>query len=115
MTAADDAYLPELGIVYWVRTRIYWSDYMTKDPKEHRPVVVVEIPTSPHGRIGIFTRTTKRRAGGVLHPTAPELGLTKRGVFSQYVTVAQELWTRADTRKVGPLDEITLRKVLDRC
>jgi hypothetical protein len=115
VTAADDTYLPELGIVYWVRTRIYWSDYTTKDPKEHRPVVVVEIPTSPHSRIGIFTRTTKLRTGGVRHAVAPELGLTRRGVFSRYVTVAQELWTRADTRKVGPIDEITLRKVLDRC
>lgn len=115
MTAADDAYLPELGIVYWIRTRIYWSDYTTKDPKEHRPVVVVELPTSPYGRIGIFTRTTKLCATGVPHGIAPELGLTKRGVFSRYVTVAQELWTRADTRKIGPLDEITLRKVLDRC
>lgn len=115
MIAADEAYLPELGVIYWVRTRIYWSDYTTKDPKEHRPVVVVEVPTPPHGRIGIFTRTTKLRARGVPHAIAPELGLTKGGVFSRYVTVAQELWTRADTRKVGPLDEITLRKVLDRC
>jgi hypothetical protein len=115
VTAADEAYLPELGVIYWVRTRIYWSDYATKDPKEHRPVVVVETPTSAHGRIGIFTRTTKLRARGVPHAIAPELGLTMLGVFSRYVTVAQELWTRADTRKLGPLDEITLRKVLDRC
>lgn len=115
MTVPDDAYLPEFGMMYWVRTRIYWSDYTTKDPKERRPVVVVGIPTSPHGRIAIFTRTTSPHARGVPHAPAPELGLTKRGVFSRYVTVAQELWTRADTRKLGPLEEVVLRKVLDRC
>lgn len=115
VTAGNDAYLPELGFVYWVRTRIYWSDFTTKDLKEHRPVVVVEVPASAHGRIAIFTRTTKVRTPGVAHASVPELGLTKRGVFSRYATVAQELWTPADTRKVGPLDVVTFRKVLDRC
>ena len=115
MTAAGGSYLPEVGVIYWVRTLIYWSDYTTKDPKEHRPVVVVEVPSSPHGRIGIFTRTTKLAARGVPHAVTPELGLTLPGIFSRYVTVAQELWTRAETRRLGPLDESTLRKVLDRC
>jgi hypothetical protein len=62
-----------------------------------------------------YVSKTKLRVGGVSHAIAPELGLTKRGVFSRYVTVAQELWTRANTRKIGPLDESILRKVLDRC
>jgi hypothetical protein len=84
------------------------------DPKEWRPVVVIERPAGLVGRVHVVTRTTDTTRKGVDHPPMPALGLQSPGVFWRYTSAEAVSWTPRNCRLLGMLDPVTLRQVLER-
>lgn len=76
------------------------------DPAPERPAVVLEVP--PEGStlpIRVVTRTSDGEVPGVKHPLDPDLHLDKDGVFSDLVTIEQELWRPGNVELLGELAE----------
>lgn len=109
LTAARPASLPEVGELYWVFTLILWSG---GGPHDRRPVVVVEVPPQPFGKIAVVTRTTNTAARGVFHPRAPAVGLFKDGVFDRLDRIERVNWTKDNVELIGRLDPATLERVI---
>lgn len=107
----DVPFLPSQGELYWINASIVWSG----DRKPSRPVVVIEIPATIQGRIGVVTRTSQLDRKGIAHGAAPDAGLTKPGVFAEFHTVAAILWTPRNVGgPLGLLEEEVLSRIMDR-
>ena len=105
-----DPFLPEVGELYLVKTIIYSSS----DPAADRSVVVVLVPSVPHGTIQFFTRTSKTDVPGIKHPADLSLRCDRDGVFSDLASAEQRLWTPQNVTYLGLLGEPYLAKVLER-
>jgi hypothetical protein len=113
---AEPAYLPNVGDVYLVSSRLLGSrdDRGLGSAAEQVPVVVIAVPRLTSARIQVVTRTSDRTAPGIPHGPAPQLGLHQRGVWTNVVTVDKSVWTTRDARWRGPLEQVVLADVLDR-
>ncbi len=107
-----EPFLPKLGELYLVNTIIYSIGH---DPAADRPVVVICVPPEPASRspIQIVTRTSKP-VPGVRHPADVSLKLNRSGVFSDLVSVEQQLWRPENVECLGVLPEPFLSNVLRR-
>jgi hypothetical protein len=109
----DEPFLPEVGDIYLVVTRIYALGF---DPAARRPAVVVTVPpvTVTHTPIQIVTRTSDTSAPGIAHPKDTRLNLDKKGVFSEFGSVEPTLWTPRNVLRLGTLGEPYIGKILER-
>ena len=105
----DVPFIPDIQVVYWVDTALLPSG----DPEAQRPVVVMAVPSSTTGTIRVATRSSSER-WGIPHPRAEELGLNKDGWFSRRANIIGELWTMANVRSTGLLDDETFAAVCAR-
>jgi hypothetical protein len=107
-----EPFLPEVGELYLVSTIVYMCGY---DPAADRPAVVIGVPAEPASRspIQLVTRTSKA-VPGVKHPADASLELDRDGVFSDLVSVEQQLWSPQNVRRLGVLPEPFLSDVLRR-
>jgi hypothetical protein len=108
-----EPFLPKVGELYLVSTIIYTFGY---DPAADRPAVVICVPPTPASRspVQLVTRTSKAAAAGVKHPADQSLGLDRDGVFSDLVSVEQQLWRPQNIKCLGVLPEPFLSYVLER-
>ncbi|WP_200215492.1 hypothetical protein [Micromonospora coerulea] len=85
------------------------------DPAADRPAVVICVPLEPASRspIQLVTRTSKP-APGIRHPADRSLKLNRDGVFSDLVSVEQQLWRPENVEYLGILPEPFLSGVLGR-
>ncbi|MEV4323101.1 hypothetical protein AB0J37_12795 [Microbispora rosea] len=109
---SGEPFLPKTGQLYLVNTIIYSFGH---DPAADRPAVVVTVPPDPASRspIQLVTRTSKRVAG-VPHPADLSLKCDRAGVFSDLVSVEQQLWTPENVEYIGDLPDLYLELVLGR-
>jgi hypothetical protein len=107
---SDEPFVPKLGELYLVSTIIYGYD-----PAADRPAVVISVATEQVSQrpIQLVTRTSKK-SPGVAHPADRSLHLDRDGVFSDLVSVEQQLWTPRNVERLGVLAEPFLSKVLER-
>ena len=107
-----EPFLPRVGELYLVSTIIYTFGH---DPAADRPAVVICVPPEPASRspIQLVTRTSKA-VSGVKHPADVSLGLDRDGVFSDLVSVEQQLWSPQNVKRLGMLPEPFLCDVLRR-
>lgn len=113
MTESDplgEPFIPIVGDLYWVTTRIFWSG----DRKPTRPVVVIEVPSDGLGRIAVVTRTTDLARKGIPHDPVPELGLNRPGVFADFGSTEALLWTPRNVCRLGSLANDVLTKIMER-
>ena len=82
--------LPQVGQLYLVDTIIY---AFGTNPAADRRAVVITVPPGPGSKspIQVVTRTSKK-APGVAHPADLSIGCDRNGVFSDLVSVEQQLW-----------------------
>jgi hypothetical protein len=106
------AFVPQVGQLYRVNTIIYTFGH---DPAAERPAVVIGVPASGirHSPIQLVTRTSKR-VPGVEHPADVSLQCDRDGVFSDLVSVEQQLWRPQNVACLGVLPEPYLSRVLRR-
>lgn len=109
---AGEPFLPKVGELYLVDTTIYTFGH---DPAAARPAVVMCVPPDRASRspIRLVTRTSKS-APGVRHPADKSLGCDRDGVFSDLVTVEQQMWAPQNVKLLGVLSEPFLSDVLRR-
>ena len=109
---AGEPFLPKVGELYRVDTIIYSFGH---DPAAARPAVVVCVPPPSvrHSPIQLATRTSKS-SRGVPHPADLALGCDRDGVFSDLVSVEQQLWTPRNVEFLGVLQDPYLTSVLER-
>ena len=107
---SDEPFVPKLGELYRVSTIIYGYD-----PAADRPAVVISVASDQVLRrpIRLVTRTSKH-SPGVAHPADGSLGLDRDGVFSDLVSVEQQMWTPRNVERLGVLPEPFLSEVLER-
>jgi hypothetical protein len=107
-----EPFLPKVGELYLVNTFIYSIGH---DPAADRPAVVICVPPDPSSRspIQLVTRTSKP-VPGVRHPADLSLKLNRNGVFSDLVSVEQQLWRPENVEYLGLLPEPCLSDVLRR-
>jgi hypothetical protein len=110
--AAEEPFLPKVGELYLVSTIVYSFGY---DPAADRPAVVIFVPSllASHSPIQLVTRTS-RRVPGVSHPADASLKCDRDGVFSDLVSVEQQLWRPENVECLGVLPEPFLSAVLGR-
>jgi len=113
---AEPTYLPNVGDVYLVSSRLLGSrdEPAFSAAGDLVPVVVIAVPRLASARIQVVRRTGDRAAPGIPHGPAPQLGLDQRGVWTNVVTVDKSLWTSRDARWRGPLERVVLADVLER-
>ena len=104
--------LPQVGQLYLVDTIIY---ALGTDPAADRRAVVITVPPGPGSKspIQVVTRTSKK-APGVAHPADLSIGCDRNGVFSDLVSVEQQLWRPGNVLLLGVLPEPYLSRVLER-
>lgn len=107
-----EPFLPKVGELYRVDTTIYTFGH---DPAASRPAVIICVPPDRASRspIWLVTRTSKPVAG-VQHPADGSLGCNRDGVFSDLVTVEQQMWVQQNVEFLGDLPEPFLSNVLRR-
>jgi hypothetical protein len=107
-----EPFLPKVGELYLVNTNVY---SFAHDPAADRPAVVLCVPSDQVARspIHLVTRTSKPVAG-VGHPADRSLGCGCDGVFSDLVSVEQQLWHPENVELRGILPEPFLFEVLRR-
>jgi hypothetical protein len=105
-------FLPKVGELYLVDTVIYTFGH---DRAADRPAVVICVPPDRASRspIQLVTRTS-RAVPGVRHPADKSLGCDRDGVFSDLVSIEQQLWTPQNVELLGVLPEPFLSDVLRR-
>ena len=105
-------FLPKVGELYLVSTMIYSFGH---DPAADRRSVVITVPPEPESRspIQIVTRTSKA-VPGVRHPADRLLSCDLDGVFSDLVSVEQQLWRPENVALLGVLPDPYLADVLGR-
>jgi hypothetical protein len=104
--------LPQIGELYLIDTIIY---RLGTDPAADRPAVVITVPPWPGSKspIQLVTRTS-RKVPGVEHPADLGVGCDRDGVFSDLVSVEQQLWRPGNVLRLGVLSEPYLSRVLER-
>lgn len=109
---SGEPFLPKVGELYLVNTIIYTFGH---DPAAERPAVVISVPPvlTSHSPIQLVTRTSKRVAG-IRHPADKSLRCDRDGVFSDLVSVEQQLWRPQNVECLGVLPEPFLSDVLRR-
>lgn len=109
---AGEPFLPKVGELYLVSTIIYSFGH---DPAADRPAVVISVPPeqASHSPIQLVTRTSKP-VPGVEHPADMSLRCDRDGVFSDLVSIEQQLWRPENVEYLGPLPEPFLSDVLGR-
>ena len=109
---SGEPFLPKVGELYLVSTIIYTFGH---DPAADRQAVVICVPPEPASRspIQLVTRTSKT-APGIAHPADMSLGLDRDGVFSDLVSIEQQLWRPPNVELLGVLPEPFLAAVLRR-
>lgn len=107
-----EPFLPKVGELYLVNTIIY---SFGSDPAADRPVVVFCVPPNQvlHSPIQLITRTSKS-VPGVRHPADLSLGCDRDGVFSDLVSVEQQLWKPQNVELLGVLPDPFWTQVLER-
>jgi hypothetical protein len=107
-----EPFLPQVGELYLVETTIYT---LGTDPAADRRAVVITVPPDPSSKrpIQLVTRTSKK-APGVAHPVDLSIGCDRDGVFSDLVSVEQQLWRPGNVVLLGVLPEPYLSLVLER-
>jgi mRNA-degrading endonuclease toxin of MazEF toxin-antitoxin module len=101
-------YLPGVGEVY----RVDPSIVHPADRAPDRPVLVVEVPATVHGRITVVTRTSDQgRVGVVASPEDPDLGFDGPGVWASLRTAEAGLWTASMVQFRGTVDLAVLTAV----
>ena len=110
---SGEPFLPKVGELYLVNTIIYTFGH---DPAAERPAVVISVPPvlTSHSPIQLVTRTSKRVAGHPRHPADKSLRCDRDGVFSDLVSVEQQLWRPQNVECLGVLPEPFLSDVLRR-
>lgn len=110
---SGEPFVPGVGELYLVNTTIYTFG---NDPAADRPAVVISVPFDKNSKspIHIVTRTSRPVRGGVRHPADKSLGCDRDGVFSDLVSVEQQLWTPQNVKYRGILPEPFLADVLRR-
>jgi hypothetical protein len=110
--AVGDPYLPKLGELYLVETRIF---SLGSDPAADRPVVVIGLPPGPKSMspIQVVTRTSQV-VPGITHPADLGLGCNKDGVFADLASIEQQLWRPENVLLLGVLPYPYLSLVLER-
>ena len=109
-----EPFLPKVGELYLITTTIFT---LGNDPAASRPGVVVVVPTESGSRFPIQVATrTSQRVPGVPHPADRDLSsyLDKDGVFSDLMSVEQQLWRPENVKLLGELPEPYLSRVLRR-
>lgn len=109
---AGEPYLPKLGELYLVETRIF---SFGADPAADRPAVVIGLPAGPESKspIQVVTRTSQS-VPGIKHPADPSVSLNKDGVFADLASIEQQLWRPGNVLLLGVLPEPFLSLVLER-
>ncbi len=109
---SGEPFLPKVGELYLVSTIIYSFGH---DPAADRPAVVICVPPerASHSPIQLVTRTSNP-VPGVPHPADMSLGCDRDGVFSDLVSIEQQLWTPQNVECLGVLPEPFLSDVLRR-
>jgi hypothetical protein len=109
---SGEPFLPKVGELYRVNTIIYTFGH---DPAAARRAVVITVPPEPasHSPIQLVTRTSKHVAG-IRHPADMSLRCDRDGVFSDLVSVEQQLWKPQNVEWLGVLPEPFLTDVLRR-
>lgn len=107
-----EPFLPQIGELYLVETIIC---SLGTDPAADRPAVVITVPPGSGSKspIQLVTRTSQNVAG-VAHPADLSVGCDRNGVFSDLVSVEQQLWRPGNVLRLGVLPEPYLSRVLDR-
>jgi mRNA-degrading endonuclease toxin of MazEF toxin-antitoxin module len=107
-----EPFVPKVGELYLVSTAIYSFGH---DPAADRPAVVIAVPPRPESRspIQVVTRTS-RSVAGIKHPADMSLRCDRDGVFSDLVSIEQQLWTPQNVERLGVLPEPFLSAVLER-
>jgi hypothetical protein len=105
----DVPFIPDIQVVYWVDTALLPPG----DPEDQRPMVVMAVPDTTAGTIRVATRSSTER-WGIPHARSGELGLSKDGWFSRRANILCELWTLANVRSTGILDDQTFAAVCAR-
>jgi hypothetical protein len=109
---SGEPFLPKVGELYLVSTIIYSFGHA---PAADRPAVVISVPAelASHSPIQLVTRTSKP-VPGVTHPADTSLKCDRDGVFSDLVSVEQQLWRPENVDYLGVLPELFLSDVLRR-
>ncbi|MGB3441499.1 MAG: hypothetical protein WBA97_22350 [Actinophytocola sp.] len=109
---SGEPYLPQLRQLYRVNTIVYSYG---NDPAAARPAVVLYVAPDSASRsvIQLVTRTSKQ-VPGVPHPADKTLGCDRDGVFSDLVSVEQQLWTPQNVEPLGILPDPFWTQVLER-
>jgi hypothetical protein len=109
---AGEPYLPKLGELYLVETRIF---SFGTDPAADRPAVVIGLPPGPESKspIQVVTRTSQS-VPGVKHPADLSLRLDKDGVFADLTSIEQQLWRPENVLLLGVLPDPYVSLVLER-
>lgn len=107
-----EPFLPQIGELYLVETIIYT---LGTDPAADRPAVVITVPPGLASKspIQLVSRTSQSVAG-VAHPADFSVGCNRNGVFSDLVSVEQQLWRPGNVLRLGVLPEPYISRVLDR-
>lgn len=107
-----EPFLPHIGELYLIQTTIYSIGI---DPAADRPAVVLTVPPGrgSKGPIQVVTRTSKD-VPGVSHPADLRLQCDRNGVFSDLVSIEQQLWRPGNVLWLGVLPEPYLSRVLER-
>jgi hypothetical protein len=107
-----EPFLPKVGELYLVETIIYT---IGSDPAADRPAVVICVPpdTTSRSPIQVVTRSSKG-VPGIRHPADNSLQLNLDGVFSDLVSIEQQLWRPQNVLYLGVLPDPFLANVLRR-
>lgn len=107
-----EPFWPQVGELYLVETIVY---ALGTDPAADRPAVVITVPPGPGSKspIQVVTRTSKK-VPGVAHSADLSIGCDRNGVFSDLVSVEQQLWRPGNVLRLGVLPEPYLSRVLER-
>jgi hypothetical protein len=107
-----EPFLPVVGELYLIDTMIYTRGI---DPAANRRAVVITVPTLEGSKapIQVVTRTSQP-VPGVAHPADLSIGCDLDGVFSDLVSIEQQMWRPGNVLKVGDLPEPYRSRVLER-
>ncbi|MEY9967517.1 mRNA-degrading endonuclease toxin of MazEF toxin-antitoxin module [Streptacidiphilus sp. MAP12-16] len=98
-----------VGSLWWMPTVVISGN----DPKERRPIVVVQ--GVRYGSAQVITRTSDVKMKGILHPAEPEIELNKPGVFSMrhLHSIEERYFSGSTVQYLGMLGNPYLQQVLE--